>query len=50
MSVGEWLAMSDEQGRPLILSVAFIGDDYAFFVLVNRKGVKIARDSAEGHG
>ena len=40
MSVGEWLAMSDEQGRPLILSVAFIGDDYAFFVLVNRKGVK----------
>jgi diguanylate cyclase (GGDEF)-like protein len=40
MSIGEWLAMSDEQGRPLILSVAFIGDDYAFFVLVNRKGVK----------
>ncbi len=40
MSVGEWLAMSDEEGRPLILSVAFIGDDYAFFVLVNRKGVK----------
>jgi len=40
MNVGEWLAMSDEQGRPLILSVAFIGDDYAFFVLVNRKGVK----------
>ena len=40
ISVGEWLAMSDEEGRPLILSVAFIGDDYAFFVLVNRKGVK----------
>ena len=32
--------MSDEEGRPLILSVAFIGDDYSFFVLVNRKGVK----------
>ena len=40
ISVGEWLAMSDEEGRPLILSVAFIGDDYSFFVLVNRKGVK----------
>ena len=38
MSVGEWLAMSDEQGRPLILSVAFIGDDYAFFVLVRPQG------------
>src|SRR5262249_14425272 len=40
MTVGEWLAMSDEEGRPQILSVAFIGDQYAFFVLVNRKGVR----------
>ena len=40
ISVGEWLAMSDEEGKPLILSIAFIGDDYSFFVLVNRKGVK----------
>jgi diguanylate cyclase (GGDEF)-like protein len=40
MTVGEWLAMSDEEGRPLILTVAFIGDDFAFFVLVNRKGVR----------
>jgi diguanylate cyclase (GGDEF)-like protein len=40
ISVGEWLAMSDEERRPLILSVAFVGDDYSFFVLVNRKGVK----------
>lgn len=41
MTVGEWLAMSDEDGKPLILSVAFVGDDYANFVLVNRKGVKV---------
>jgi diguanylate cyclase (GGDEF)-like protein len=39
--VGEWLAMTDEEGRPLILSVAFIADDYTSFVLVNRKGVKM---------
>jgi diguanylate cyclase (GGDEF)-like protein len=39
ISVGEWLAMTD-QGKPLILSVAFIADDYSTFVLVNRKGVK----------
>ena len=38
--MGEWLATSDAQGRPLILSVAFIGDDSTNFVLVNRKGVK----------
>jgi diguanylate cyclase (GGDEF)-like protein len=40
IQVGEWLATSDPQGRPLILSVAFIGDDSSNFVLVNRKGVK----------
>jgi diguanylate cyclase (GGDEF)-like protein len=41
LNVGEWLAMSDESGKPLILSTAFVGDDYANFVLVNRKGVKV---------
>jgi diguanylate cyclase (GGDEF)-like protein len=51
ISVGEWLAMTDE-GKPLILTVAFIGDDYASFVLVNRKGVKTReiplKDMADG--
>ncbi len=40
IQVGEWLATSDREGRPLILSVAFVGDEAASFVLVNRKGVK----------
>jgi len=40
IQVGEWLAASDREGRPLILSVAFVGDEGASFVLVNRKGVK----------
>lgn len=40
IQVGEWLATSDQQGRPLILSVAFVGDGGSSFVLVNRKGVK----------
>ncbi|MEM7098101.1 MAG: DUF1631 family protein [Pseudomonadota bacterium] len=40
IGVGEWLATSDRAGRPLILTVAFVGDDSASFVLVNRKGVK----------
>ena len=40
MQVGEWLATSDAQGRPLILTVAFVGDDHSSFVLVNRKGIK----------
>ena len=39
--VGEWVAMSDAHGRPLILSFAFVGDNYTQFVLVNRKGVKV---------
>ncbi|MCR9276840.1 MAG: DUF1631 family protein [Pseudomonadaceae bacterium] len=38
--VGEWLATGDVKGRPLILSVAFVGDENANFVLVNRKGLK----------
>jgi len=40
LTIGDWLAMTDDDGRPLILSVAFIGDDYSHFVLVNRKGIK----------
>ncbi|MCZ6709171.1 MAG: DUF1631 family protein [Gammaproteobacteria bacterium] len=40
IQVGEWLATSDPRGRPLILTVAFIGDDSSAFVLVNRKGIK----------
>jgi diguanylate cyclase (GGDEF)-like protein len=40
VQVGEWLATSDRHGRPLILTVAFVGDDASSFVLVNRKGVK----------
>ncbi len=40
IGVGEWLAMTDDEGRPLILTVAFVGDDASNFVLVNRKGVK----------
>ena len=40
IQVGEWLAMSDDDGRPLILTIAFVGDQYTLFVLVNRKGVK----------
>ncbi len=41
IQVGEWLATSDREGRPLILTVAFVGDDAGSFVLVNRKGVRI---------
>ncbi|HEX7037467.1 MAG TPA: DUF1631 family protein [Pseudomonadales bacterium] len=41
IQVGEWLATSDRQGRPLILTVAFVGDEASSFVLVNRKGVKV---------
>jgi diguanylate cyclase (GGDEF)-like protein len=52
VQVGEWLATSDARGRPLILSVAYVGDDNTSFVLVNRKGVKAReltlKDLAEG--
>jgi len=41
IQVGEWLATSDREGRPLILTIAFVGDEASSFVLVNRKGVKI---------
>ena len=41
IQVGEWVATSDDDGRPLILTVAFVGDRYSLFVLVNRKGVKV---------
>ena len=47
IQVGEWLATSDAQGRPLILSVAFVGDAGSSFVLVNRKGVKTLELSLE---
>ncbi|MFU8814763.1 MAG: DUF1631 family protein [Pseudomonadales bacterium] len=40
VQVGDWLATSDRQGRPLILTVAFVGDESSSFVLVNRKGMK----------
>ncbi len=40
IQVGEWMAAADPQGRPLILTVAFVGDDASAFVLVNRKGIK----------
>jgi diguanylate cyclase (GGDEF)-like protein len=52
IQVGEWMAAADPQGRPLILTVAFVGDEAASFVLVNRKGVKnrelTLREFAEG--
>lgn len=52
IQVGEWLATADKQGRPLILSVAFVGDENSSFVLVNRKGVKARelnlKEMAEG--
>ena len=47
IQVGEWLAASDKQGRPLILSVAFVGDEATSFVLVNRKGVKTLERSLQ---
>jgi len=55
IQVGEWLATGDRQGRPLILTVAFVGDEGSAFVLVNRKGVKVKdltlQQMAEGlHG
>ena len=40
LQVGEWLATGDKEGRPLILTVAFVGDDNGSFVLVNRRGIK----------
>ncbi len=52
IQVGEWLAAADPQGRPLILTVAFVGDDASSFVLVNRKGIKnrelVLREMADG--
>ncbi|MCZ6617131.1 MAG: DUF1631 family protein, partial [Gammaproteobacteria bacterium] len=52
IQIGEWLAASDREGRPLILTVAYIGDDSGSFVLVNRKGIKTReltlQDMADG--
>lgn len=42
IQVGEWLATSDAEGRPLILTVAFVGDEASSFALVNRKGTKVS--------
>jgi diguanylate cyclase (GGDEF)-like protein len=41
LEVGEWLAATDADGHPQILSVAFVEDDCAGFVLVDRRGVKV---------
>lgn len=42
LKVGDWVAVSDDSGaRRAILSVAWIGEDHASFVLVNRKGIKV---------
>jgi diguanylate cyclase (GGDEF)-like protein len=52
IQVGEWMAAADPQGRPLILTVAFVGDEASAFVLVNRKGIKnrelTLREMADG--
>ncbi len=40
IQVGEWLAASDVEGRPVILTIAFVGDANGSFALVNRRGVK----------
>ena len=52
VQVGEWMAAADPQGRPLILTVAFVGDESSAFVLVNRKGIKnrelTLREMADG--
>jgi diguanylate cyclase (GGDEF)-like protein len=47
IQVGEWLATSDKDARPVILQVAFVGDDSTSFVLVNRKGVKTLEPSLQ---
>ncbi len=41
LRTGEWLAVADESGRPRITTLAFIGEEHASFVFVNRKGIKV---------
>ncbi len=40
LKTGDWIATDDAQGRPLILVIAFVGDDSSGFVLANRNGMK----------
>ncbi len=40
LQAGDWIATDDAQGRPLILVVAFVGDESSGFVLANRNGRK----------
>jgi diguanylate cyclase (GGDEF)-like protein len=42
LKVGDWLAVSDDSGGGrAILSLAWVGEAHASFVLVNRKGIKV---------
>ena len=41
LQVGDWLAYTDNAGRPRILTLAFVGESHSSFVLVNRKGIKV---------
>ena len=41
LQVGDWLAYTDQTGRPRILTLAFVGESHSSFVLVNRKGIKV---------
>ena len=41
LQVGDWMAYTEQSGRPRILTLAFIGEASSSFVLVNRKGIKV---------
>ena len=41
LQVGDWMAYTEQSGRPRILTLAFIGEGHSSFVLVNRKGIKV---------
>ena len=41
LQVGDWLAYTEQSGRPRILTLAFVGESHSSFVLVNRKGIKV---------
>jgi diguanylate cyclase (GGDEF)-like protein len=49
---GDWIALTEKGDKPSIVTIAFIGDEHASFVLVNRKGIKVRdvplRDMARG--
>ncbi|MCZ6890843.1 MAG: DUF1631 family protein [Gammaproteobacteria bacterium] len=40
IQAGDWIALTGDQGHTQILSTAWIGEQHASFVFVNRKGVK----------